>query len=325
MSPHPGSRHARNVAGAAWVFASAVGFTVMTTLVRYLGDEYSASLQTFYRQLACVAVLLPAILRSPRTAFATRRPWMMVLRAGVTVAGFILTFTSFQLLPLANANALSFTRILWVVPLAALFLHERIGIFRIVATLCGFAGVLVMLHPAGMEIGLPQFAALAGALCLAGANIMAKALAGDHEMLPLLAWSAVVGLLAAAPPAMIEWRLPEPFDLLLLMAMGASALAVQISYIKGLTMGDTAAVVPVDYSRLLLAAAVGYLLFAEVPDAATIGGGAIVAISTLVIVVREQRAASRTHLAAESVSGEDVLALTPSACDAAQSRGRSAG
>src|SRR5271154_527878 len=65
--------------GALWMIASAIAFTLMMTLVRYLGADYGPALQTFYRQLAGTIVLLPLMLRDPRRAFATSRPGILLL------------------------------------------------------------------------------------------------------------------------------------------------------------------------------------------------------------------------------------------------------
>lgn len=304
-------RWSPNLIGAGWVFLAAIAFTASMTLVKYLGPGYPAALQTFYRQLAGVVVLIPLILRHGRAAFATHRMGLMVFRSVATVSGFIMTFESFRLLPLAAANALSFTRILWVVPLAMVFLRERIGAARTTATLVGFAGVLLMLQPSTRDIGWPYLAALGGALMLACANVSAKSMSGDHAMLPLLVWSAVLGVIVALPPAILAWRWPTPGDFALLALMGVLGVAVQVCYLHGLKIGDTMAVVPIDYSRLVLAAATGYILFGEVPNATTMAGAAIVVAATLLIVFREQRAAQMRGdrslgLAAESASGEDT-------------------
>ena len=66
-----------NVPGALWMLASAVTFTLRTSLIKYLGDDYSPALQTFYRQAAGMIVLLPVILRDPVGAFRTTRPGIL--------------------------------------------------------------------------------------------------------------------------------------------------------------------------------------------------------------------------------------------------------
>ena len=107
-----------NLKGALWMLASAVCFTAMTTLVKSLGADYPASLQTFYRQAAGLVVLAPLIARDWRRAFYATRPGVLVFRAAVGVLGTILSFYAYQKLPLADANALSFTRALWLAPMA---------------------------------------------------------------------------------------------------------------------------------------------------------------------------------------------------------------
>ena len=101
------------------MLASAVTFTVMTILIKYLGEDYPPALQTFYRQSAGLLVLLPAILRNPRGVMHTSRPGLMLFRSATGTIAMLLSFYAYQKLPLADANALSFTRTLWLVPLAA--------------------------------------------------------------------------------------------------------------------------------------------------------------------------------------------------------------
>ena len=64
---------APNVRGAIWMLGSALCFTAMMTLVKFLGDDYPAALQTFYRQVAGFVIMLPVILRRGRAAYATTR------------------------------------------------------------------------------------------------------------------------------------------------------------------------------------------------------------------------------------------------------------
>ena len=109
MSEKPESS---NLEGALWMLLSAVTFSAMTTLVKFLGDDYPAALQTFYRQAAGFVVLLPFILRHRSAAFASSRPGIMIFRSLAGTLGLILSFWAFQEMPLADANALSFTRTL---------------------------------------------------------------------------------------------------------------------------------------------------------------------------------------------------------------------
>ena len=291
---------APNVRGALWMLASALAFTVMTTLIKYLGDDYPAALQTFYRQAAGLLVLSPLILRDWRAAFYTTRPGILLFRSAVGTLGMILSFYAFQKLPLAEANALSFTRTLWLVPLAIFVLREKTGPLRIGAALVGFVGVVVMLRPgaAGHGFGLGQMASLASAAMFAMTITGMKVMTRDHSPLTLLVWSAVLGLIFSIPPAAFVWRWPAPVDLALLAAMGVVGTITQACYIKGMQIGDAGAMAPIDYSRLVFTTAAGFILFHEVPGWSTIIGAAIVVASTLFITIREQQLARRARATA---------------------------
>jgi len=290
-----------NLQGALWMLGSAVTFSVMTTLIKYLGDDYPAALQTFYRQAAGLVVLLPVILRHRGAAFATSKPAIMIFRSLAGTVGMILSFYAFQKMPLADANALSFTRTLWLVPLAAFVVREQVGPLRIGAAIAGFVGVLVMIRPgAGGEfaVGLPALAMLASAFLFAFTVTGMKVLTRDHSLTVILVWSAVLGLILSIPGAILTWRIPGLKDFLLLCAMGAIATANQACYVKGMSLGDAAAMAPIDYTRLVFTAAAGFFLFAEVPSRWTWLGAGIVVASTLFITLREQQLARSAKLTA---------------------------
>ncbi len=288
-----------NVRGALWMLASALAFTVMMTLVKFLGGDYPASLQTFYRQLAGFIVLLPVIVRHKSAAFATTRPWILIFRSLAGTVGMILSFYAFQKMPLADANALSFTRTLWLVPLAAFVVREKIGPLRIGAALVGFLGVLVMVRPGAgghFAMGLPALAMLASsflfALTITGMKVMTR----DHSPTVLLVWSACLGLVLAIPGAVMAWHWPGPMDLLLLVIMGAMGTLTQACYIRGMAVGDAAAMAPVDYTRLVFSVLAGLVLFHELPSPWTLLGAGIVVASALFITWREHQLARSAPL-----------------------------
>ncbi len=279
-----------NARGTLWMLFSSITFTVMTMLIKFLGD-YPAALQTFYRQAFGLIVMMPIILRDPHGAFRTTRPGILLFRALAGTAGMILAFYAYQKLPLADANALSFTRTLWLVPLAAFVLKEAVGPRRITATVIGFIGAMFMLQPAaqGMLSGAAVLAALASSLLIALTVTGMKFMTRDHTTTTLMAWSALLGFLLAIPPALFVWRWPTMVDLMLLAAMGTLGTITQASYIKGMAEGDAAVLAPVDYTRLIFAVILGYLLFGDIPNALTMIGAAIIIASTLYITIRESR------------------------------------
>lgn len=279
-----------NGRGALWMVGSAITFTAMTVLIKYLGEDYPAALQTFYRQLAGLIVLLPMILYHPRTIFHTTRPGILLFRGLAGTVGMVLAFYSYQKLPLAYANALSFTRVLWLVPLAAVALKEKVEPHRVVATVIGFLGVLFMLQPSTRsEPGWPTAAALASSLLIAFTVTGMKIMTRDHTTITLISWSAVLGFVLAVPLALFAWRWPTPGDLILFAMMGILGTITQAFYIKGMSQGDAAVMAPLDYTRLLFALLFGYALFGDIPNMMAMIGTGIVVASTIYLTLREAR------------------------------------
>ncbi len=292
-----------NLRGALWMLLSAVTFTAMTSLIKFLGADYPASLQAFYRQAAGLVVLAPWILRNPGRAYATSRPGILIFRSAAGTVAMIMQFYAFQKMPLADANALSFTRTLWLVPLAAFMLRETVGIHRILAALVGFGGVLLMVRPDGHGgLGVPQLCMLASSLLFAFTITGMKTLTRDHPPSTVLYWSATLGFVLAIPLAMLSWRWPTPKDLLLLCLMGVIATINQACYIKGMQAGDAAAMAPLDYTRLVFSAAVGFFVFSEVPQPLTLLGAGVVIASTLYITWREHVIVTRARRAAAAAA-----------------------
>lgn len=285
------------------MLASALAFTGMTVLIKFLGSDYPPALQTFYRQAAGFAVLLPVILRLRGRAFATTRPGILLFRSAAGTVALMLSFYAYQELPLADANALSFTRTLWLVPLAAIVVREKVGPLRVSAAVVGFLGVLLMARPGAggdLALGLPALAMLLAsflfALTITGMKVMTR----DHSPTVLLVWAMTLGLIFSIPGGMLTWRVPAPVDFALLCAMGVLGTITQACYIKGMQVGDAAAMAPIDYTRLVFAAAAGFLLFHEIPTAWTLAGAAIVVGSTLFITWREQQLARSAKLSAQA-------------------------
>ncbi|CAN5283046.1 DMT family transporter [soil metagenome] len=289
-----------NVRGALWILLSALTFSVSMALVKFMGTNYPPQMQVFVRQLVGLIVILPWIVRDPVHAFATQKLGLFVARGMATSLSMTLAFFSYQQLPLAESNALSFTRTLWMVPLAILMLGEKVGMLRFLATLAGFGGVLMVLRPTGSQgvALLPALYGLGAAMLLAFSVTGIKALSRSHGQVQLLSWAAVFGVLFTLPAAIPVWRIPSLHDGLLLFVMGATGAATQFCYIRGLSMGDATVVAPVDYSRIIMTSLLGLVFFHEVPPPSTWIGVAIIVGAAVLITWHSQRYKERVIEAA---------------------------
>ena len=277
-----------NMRGVLWMLASALCFTVMASSIKLLAlRDYSESQMLFFRCAFGVLLIAPVLVRNGLGAMATARPWAMARRCVGSAFGVLLAYYAFAHMPLATAQSLSFARSLFVVLLAILLLHEKVGPWRQGALVAGFAGVLVMLRPTSMQFDAAAFAALGSAALLAYTVVTVKDLSRDHTTLSLVLWMNLVTSLIGLPLALVAWRTPTWPDAGLFLVLAASGVFAQTCFTRGIAAGDASLMTLMDYVRLPLAALAGLIVFHEVLDLWTVLGAAIVIGSTIFITVRE--------------------------------------
>ena len=277
-----------NTRGALWIVLGCIMFSGMTAMVKFLGGSFDSFQLSFFRALFGLLAVLPFFLRHGFGVIRTRRLGLQLTRAAGGSLAMLSGFYAITHLPLADAVSISYARALFIIPLAVLFLGEVVRLRRWTATAVGFVGVIVMLRPTG-DIAPATFVALFGAFLVAALTIMIKKLSTTEKPESLLFYFGAVSTLVTLGPAVIVWRAPSLIDLVLLMAIGALGAAGQYFMIRGYRIGEATALLPFDYTRLLFAGAIGYLVFAEVPDIWTVAGALIVVAATLYIGVREAR------------------------------------
>lgn len=285
------------VRGPLWMVAAGMLFAAMTLLVKILAGQLNSFEIAFFRAAFGLASILPFAIVAGRGAFLTRRPFTHLARGLVGAVAMSATFYSIAHLPLIEAAALSFTKPLFVVLLAAAFLGERVRVRRLAATAMGFFGVLIMLRPqrwfAGEGIELAALAALGGAALVAVVVIFVKKLIQTERPVTVLFYFGLISTLGALLPALPEWVWPSWSQLLWLLAMGALGASAQSLVIRAYMVADATVVSPFDYTRLVFAAIFGFLFFGEVPGTWSLAGAAIIIVATLYIAHRETQLGRR--------------------------------
>jgi len=276
-----------NVRGAVWITLSALSFTLMAAVIKLLGAALSSFEIAFFRSLFGLAFTLPFCLKAGPAAFATRRLPMHLGRAACGVTAMFGGYYGITHLPLADATAIGFTKTLFMIVLAVLFLGERVRRRRWMATAAGFAGAVLMLRPGGEGPVFAVLAALAGAAAVSGSVVFVKKLTASERPATILFYYGVISTLVAALPAAAVWRTPSMGELALLATVAGFAVAGQFLAIRGYGAGEATAVMPFGYARLIFAGLIGFLFFAELPDAWSLAGAAVIVASTLYIGLRE--------------------------------------
>jgi drug/metabolite transporter (DMT)-like permease len=284
-----------NRRAALWLLASATLFTFTGVLVKTLGQTLHPFEISFFRGVVALAVILPIFHRTGgiRHGMATKIPLLQLTRGVVGSVAMFLGFYAIVALPLAEAQAISFSRNLFLVPLAAFILSEAVGLRRALAALVGFVGVLIMLRPgfgaenAGLVLSLGAAAALGHAFLVALATVLVNIASRYDGPVTLMFYTNTVSVALIAVPTFFVWQTPTWGEFGMLIAMGILATISHNCFIRAFALGEASVIAPVDYSRLIFAALAGWLIFADVPDVYTVIGALIIVGSSFYIVRRE--------------------------------------
>lgn len=282
-----------NLRGALYILMASVAFAASGTLVKLVGQTVPTAEIVFFRSLFGLVAVLPFLLRGGLGLLHTTKPWLHLSRGLIGVCAMAAGFYSVTHLPLAQASAISYARPLFVVIIGALLLKEIVGWRRWTATLVGFGGVLVSIGPE--LLGFSAGSALAALVGLTSAGLVAlvaalvKTMTHTERPLTILVWFGVISTLATLAPALWVWQMPNMWEIILLIGIGALSAGAQGWAIKAYEVADASAVAAFDYSRILFAASFGFLVFAEIPTFWTWIGVGIIVASSLILARAEAR------------------------------------
>ncbi|QFT31214.1 DMT family transporter [Roseibium porphyridii] len=279
-----------NTIGALWILLAAFLFSIMVTLIKFVGQELSVFQILLVRQLVMLAIVAPTILTGLPNSLATQRPWLQITRIAFASTAMLCGFTAIIELPLADATAISFSKTFFVTIFAIWLLGETVGLHRWGATIIGFLGVLLMLRPGGDTLVDPYAAlAIAGAAGAGMVMIVVRILTRTDAPVTILTYQALgVGVIMSIP-AVLTWQPPTAKQWLLLVMIGGISWAAQLANIKAFKAGEATAIASLDYTRLLYATIFGAVVFSQWPSTETLVGAGIIIAASIYTVHREAR------------------------------------
>ena len=259
------------MAGMAMMAGAALCFSAMGIFYRLaLQDGLPTPAAPFARGVFTLLMLLPWMARhGVAAAFLTRRPWLMTGRCAAGLVSFQSWMLALLLLPLADAVAIAQARPLWAIPLAALFLHERIRRDRVLAALVGFCGVLIIAQPGGQPGAALSWGILAAVVAgLGGAMVFitVKLLSSTEPPMRVIAWYAASSLVIWGPVCAWLWVTPSWGAVGFLLTGSFCALGGDWLASSAARRAEAGLLSPMEYVQIPAGALFGWLIFAELPS-----------------------------------------------------------
>jgi drug/metabolite transporter (DMT)-like permease len=276
--------------GIACVLVAWLLFACMDAGSKQLAADYSIVQILWLRFLSLVVIAAWLARRQGGTAaFRTRHFWLQGARSLLLVVEIGLFIWTITVLPLANAHAILAVTPLLVTALSVPLLGERVGIRRWSAIGVAFVGMLIILRP-GFGVMHPM--ALVALLCAAMFalyQILTRIVSRADPSLTTLFYTALVGAAGLTVVGPFHWTMPDAAGWALFGLVAALGASGHFLLIKALQLAPASTLQPYSYTILIWATVVGFLLFGNLPDLATVAGALIIAASGMYTFTRERK------------------------------------
>lgn len=292
--PAAGPGHAgSNGPAIATICIGVVCLVANDAIAKWMTAYYAPLQIIFLRNLLALPMLAALLLCiGGRSALWSRRLRVHALRGFILVLAAYAFFHGLRVLPLAEATSLIFAAPLFVTAISVPLLGEQVGWRRWLAVIVGFLGVLIIVRPGAAAFQLASLFVIATALLYALFMISARWIHREDSFWTMMFYVTLFPILFCFPLVVVQWQavdiahLPHLLGMAIFGTLGVTLIG------NAFRLAPAAVVAPFDYTALLWASLLGWLVWGEVPDIWTYVGAAVIMVSGISIVIRETRGTS---------------------------------
>jgi drug/metabolite transporter (DMT)-like permease len=274
------------------------GWLSMTLVIAVAGREAAREVSVFQlmeaRTVLGFLLLYPMIYRAGGVeAMKTSRLPQHIARNVIHYGAQFGWFLALTLIPIGQVVAIEFTMPIWTAILAASFLGERITRWKAAAIVLGLIGVIVIVRPAIGSIDPGQLIALGAAVGFASSITLVKSLTRTDSALMVIFWMLVVQSAVGFFPALYVWTWPSAHGWGAMIVIAICGTFSHYCLANAMRYADATVVVPMDFLRVPLSAAAGWLVYSERLDMFTVLGAVLILIGNLLNLKPSQPATAR--------------------------------
>jgi drug/metabolite transporter (DMT)-like permease len=283
------ARADRPFKGIALILSSTVFLGVSDVTAKYLSATLPSIEIAWLRFLVFAMIMVPAMVPgSPLFALKTGNVGLQLMRGAALLGSSLFFISGLRFLPIAEASATGFVSPLFVTALSIIFLSEKVGVRRWLATAVGLLGVLIIIRPGSSAFHPAAFFPIVSALAWAATLIMTRMMSGKEHAITIMTYSSIAGVAILSALVPFVWVAPSWQAIALGVLIGVFSTAGQWIVVLAFRYADASVLAPFSYTQLLWVSLLGFLVFGELPDVWTIVGAAFIVGSGLYTAHRER-------------------------------------
>ncbi len=272
---------------AGWLLLDMALVTIMQAIVKAEGETYPAVQLVFLRSINGFISVAPPVWRYRAKLTELTNIRGHLLRVGFNSAALTLNFAAFAALPLALVTAISFTRPLPLLLMAAFMLGESVSKARYVFTALGLLGVWIMVRPDAISWNMGLAAAFGSVLFGSLAVVQTRRLAGEDTVVLMLFYTVGLTVLTSIPAAIVWVSIPWSVAPNIIL-IGVLAQLGQYCWLQAYQKQEARLLAPVGYVSIVFSTLAGWSFFGEVPSLSLCLGAAVV-VSTTILATPAER------------------------------------
>ncbi len=269
------------------MFLSVCTFSVMDLLVKWSSD-YPTGEVLFFRGFFG---LLPTYFLIPknklRTFYTTKRSKEHLFRCLMGLMALIAIVVALRELPLAVVVSLSYAAPLFITVLSIFLLSEKVGVFRWLAVIIGFIGVIIIAEPGFKGMNYLYFLPLIFCIGMAFVTITIRKLSTTEPIWLISIFFTITISIAGLATIPMGWKMPNFQDFILLALIGVTGGSANLFLTQSYKLSEVSLVAPLKYLALVFAIFFGYFIWNEIPTIKTLIGASLVVLASLIIFRRE--------------------------------------
>ena len=277
----------KNQLGFLYMFMSICAFSLMDVIVKWSVD-YPIGQVLFFRGFFGIIFYFFIIPRERLNDFyKTKRPGLHALRCGSGLIALVAIFIALRELPLATVVSISFAAPIFTTIFSIFFLSEKVGIFRWLAVIIGFLGILIITEPGITELNIFYIFPIIFCLGLSYVAITIRQLSTTEPVWLISFYFSLSITFLSFLSIPQGWIMPSMNDFILLSFIGIFGGVANLWLSQSYKYSEVSLVTPLKYLALVFAIFFGYFIWQEIPTVKTLLGAFLVIISTLIILRRE--------------------------------------
>ena len=259
----------------------------MGTFIKLAQEELNVFTTGFLRFFFGFLIIIPYILKTKFKVFNTSNLKIHILRSALNLPAMLLGFAALAILPLEKITAIHFVVPLLVTILAVIFLKEKIYLYRSLALIIGFLGVLIILRPGIVDISIGIYMALTSSLIWSVVIILTKKVSKDDSAITILSHQYLYMSLFSLPLVIYFWDQPNLKTIIFILCAAMSGTILHISLNHAYKLVDVSMTQPYSFLGLVVSSVIGYFVFSDKPDLYTWLGASVIFCGVILISYRE--------------------------------------